>query len=81
MNTRQKAYHFHMDKLAQERVVYLRAEIAAIRRENQIYLLKEDHGQLLGKANESRRRRLLEIQEELATLGMPEMWAQTRRTA
>ena len=65
-----KVYYHGMASFAKSRISYLRQEIATLQRDNELYRLKQIRSPLLIRANESRRFRLMEIQEELVTMGM-----------
>jgi hypothetical protein len=59
-----------MDALSQKRVLCLRDEIASLRHDNESYRLTRPSTRLEVHANESRRIRLLAIQEELRAMGI-----------
>jgi hypothetical protein len=65
-----KVYYLGMASIPKSRISHLRHEIAALQRDNELYRLKQIRSPLLVRANESRRFRLMEIQEELVTMGM-----------
>jgi hypothetical protein len=65
-----KVYYLGMTSFAKSRISYLREEIATLQLDNELYRLKQVRSPLLVRANESRRLRLMEIQEELVTMGM-----------
>jgi len=65
------AYSFGVDTFTQQRLLYLRDEIASLRHDNELYRLRGHSTQLQTMANESRRSRLKEIKEELLTMGLP----------
>lgn len=60
-----------MDLFTQQRVLELRDEIAALRRENQLYKRTRSHTDSEFQTNELRRLRLQAIKEELLKLSGP----------
>jgi len=57
-----------VDSFAQQRVLELREEIAALQRDNESYQRKRNHTDSEFNTNELRRLRLLAIKEELLRL-------------
>ena len=58
-----------MDSFTQERVLELREEIAALRRQNEAFRKQQHRTVSQVNDHELRKRRLLEIKEELLSLG------------
>jgi hypothetical protein len=65
------AYSFGVDAFTQQRILYLKDEIASLRHDNELYRLRGNSTRLQTMANESRRSRLKEIKEELLMMGLP----------
>jgi hypothetical protein len=66
-----QVYYLGMDSFTKSRISHLRQEIVTLQHENALYRSRHIRSPLLDRANESRRFRLMEIQEELVTMGMP----------
>ena len=66
-----------MDSFTQQRVLELREEIAALRRQNEVFRRQQHRTTSQVNDHELRKRRLLEIKEELLSLGGRSMGIQS----